>query len=74
MGRLKTVHKHFRLDPVKIRRAQRLLGARTETETIELALESVISGRERTRLAWEAQERFMKAGIVIEDIHGKLKD
>jgi hypothetical protein len=36
------VHKHFRLDPVKIKRAQRLLRARTETEASERALDLVI--------------------------------
>jgi hypothetical protein len=74
MPRGKTVHKHFRLDPRKIRRAQKLLGAATETETIERALESVISERERTRLAWEAHERFLRSGLAIEDFCGKLED
>jgi hypothetical protein len=32
-------HKHFRLDAVKIKRAQKVLRASTETEAIERALE-----------------------------------
>ena len=74
MARTRTVHKHFRLNPLKIRRARRLLGAGTETETIERALDEAISERERTRLAWKAQERFLKSGVVIEDVYGKLND
>ena len=36
-------HKHFRLDPVKIKRAQKVLRADTETEAIDRALDLVIS-------------------------------
>jgi len=74
MARTRTVHKHFKLDPSKIRRAQKLLGARTETETIERALDEAISQRERTRLAWKAQERFVRSGVIIEDVYGALED
>jgi hypothetical protein len=34
--------KNFYLDPRKIRRARRILGARTETETIDAALDLVV--------------------------------
>jgi len=74
MARTRIVHKHFKLDDWKIRRAQRLIGAKTETETIERALDEVISERERTRLAWKAQERFMRSGVGIEDVFGKLQE
>jgi len=47
----KSKHKNYVLDESKIRRAQRLLGTQTETETIERALEEVISERERSRSA-----------------------
>jgi len=67
-------HKHFRLDPVKIKRAQRVLRAETETETIERALDKVISDHERDRLASEATERFVTSGIHIKDIYGKLEE
>ncbi len=72
MARSAPVHKHFRLDAGKIKRAQKLLGARTETETIERALEEVISERERNRRAWEANERFLRSGVEIRDVYGKL--
>jgi hypothetical protein len=45
----KRSHKHFRLNAAKIRRAQRLLRARTETEAIERALDLVIAEHERNK-------------------------
>lgn len=68
----RTVHKNFRLDPAQIARAQKVLGAATETETIVLALNHVITEAERNRLAVEANQRFLKSGIVIEDVLGSL--
>jgi hypothetical protein len=65
-------HKHFRLNPMKIKRAQRVLGTSTETETIERALDLVITEHERNRLAAEANERFVKSGIDIKDVYGTL--
>ena len=66
-------HKHFRLNPVKIKRAQRVLRASTETETIERALDLVITEHERNRLAAEANERFVKSGIDIKDVYRTLE-
>ncbi len=66
-------HKHFRLDAVKIRRAQKVLQADTETEAIERALYLVISEHERNRLAAEANERFVKSGISIKDVYATLE-
>jgi hypothetical protein len=65
-------HKHFQLDAVKIKRAQKALRARTETEAIERALDLVISEHESNRLALEATERFVKSGIEIKDVYGTL--
>jgi hypothetical protein len=67
-------HKHFRLDPAKIKRAQRVLRAGTETEAIERALDLVISEHERNRLAMEAHERFVTSGIMVKDVYGALED
>jgi hypothetical protein len=67
-------HKHFRLDSVKIKRAQRVLRADTETETIDRALDFVISEHERNRLIAEAHDRFAKSGIDIKDVYGVLED
>ena len=65
-------NKHFVLDADKIKRAQKVLGTTTETETIEHALDQVISEAERNRRAWSATERFMKSGVAIEDVFGRL--
>lgn len=66
----RTMHKHFRLDPIKLKRAQKVLAARTETETVERALDLAISEFERDRLAAEANQRFLKSGVVIRDAFG----
>ncbi len=66
-------HKHFRLDPLKIKRAKKALRAGTETETIERALDFVISEHERNRLAVEANERFVTSGIHIKDVYRVLE-
>jgi hypothetical protein len=68
------VHKHYRLDVGKIRRAQKLLNAGTETQTIERALDVVIAEHERNRAAREANERFVKSGILIRDVYGRLAE
>ena len=62
-------HKHFQLDPTKIKRAQKALHARTETEAIDRALDLAISEHERNKLAWEAHDRFINSGIEIEDVY-----
>lgn len=67
-------HKHFQLDAVKIKRAQKALRAETETETIERALDLAISEHQRNRLALAATERFVRSGIEIRDVYGKLDD
>ena len=41
-ARAAVVHKHFRLDAAKLKRAQKLLNAPTETETVERALDLAI--------------------------------
>ena len=68
----KRAHKHFQLDTVKIKRAQKALRAKTETETIELALDLAIAEHQKNRLALEANDRFLKSGIEIKDIYGTL--
>jgi ribosomal protein S4 len=73
-ARNRIAHKHFRLDAAKIKRAQRLLKTGTETETVERALDVAIAEHERNRLAREANERFVKSGIEIRDVYGKLAE
>jgi hypothetical protein len=65
-------HKHFQLDSVKIKRAQKVLRAKTETETIERALDFTISEHEKNRLLLDASERFLRSGVEIRDVYGKL--
>ncbi len=72
--RSRIAHKHFRLDTAKIRRAQRLLKAGSETETIHRALDVVIAEHERNRLTREANERFVQSGIEVRDVYGKLAE
>jgi hypothetical protein len=51
-------NKHFLLDQTHLKKAQEVLGTRTETETIEIALERVISEAEANERAWTAQDKF----------------
>jgi hypothetical protein len=71
-SRSRTVHKNFRLDPTQIAKAQKVLGAATETETIIRALDHVISEAERNRITAAANQRFLKSGMIIDDAFGSL--
>ena len=73
-ARNRIAHKHFRLDVAKIKRAQRLLKTGSETEAVDRALDLVIAEHERNRLTREANERFVKSGIEIRDVYGKLAE
>jgi hypothetical protein len=64
------IHKHFRLDAVKLKRAQKVLEARTETETVERA----IAEHERSRLVAEANQKFLRSGVTIRDVFGTLTE
>ena len=66
-------HKHLVLNQAKIKRVQKALGARTETAAIEQALDEVLREHERNEAAWRAHERFLKSGIRIEDVFGRLE-
>jgi hypothetical protein len=61
------------LNAAKIKRAQKVLHAGTETEAIERALDFVISEHGRNQLALEATERFVKSGIAVKDVYGTLE-
>jgi hypothetical protein len=56
---IKKTAKHFRLDHTLLKTAQTILGAKTETETIESALNEIVY-----------QEKIRK---FIEETGGKLK-
>jgi S-adenosylmethionine:tRNA-ribosyltransferase-isomerase (queuine synthetase) len=67
-------NKHLILNQTKLSLAKKLLGAKTETETIEMALDSIISEAEKNQSAIKANERFLKSGIEIQDVFGNLED
>lgn len=70
-------NKHFILDQSRLKRAQKALGTRTETETIELALENAITEADRDKQAWRAHDAFVSAAIrsgsQIVDVYGRLE-
>ena len=68
------VHKHFQLDVSKIKRAKKVLQAKTETEAIDRALDMVIGEHEKNRRLAEANRRFIKSGIEIKDVYGRLEE
>ena len=70
----KRIHKHFQLDSAKIKRAKRVLHAKTETEAIERALDLAIAEHERNRIVLQATDRFIRSGIEIKDVYGTLGD
>jgi hypothetical protein len=69
-------NKHVILNQAKLKKAQKVLGAKTETEAIERALDSVIDEDERNRRAWMAHDRFLRAAardsLQIHDAFGRL--
>lgn len=73
IAKSRIVHKHFRLDSIKLKRARKILEAATETEAVERALDLAISEHQRSRLAAEANRRFIESGIVIRDVFGVLE-
>ena len=60
------------LDPMKMKRAKRVLGTTTETETIERALDEILEEDRRNRTAWKAHERFLKSGVQINDVFNNV--
>src|SRR5262249_53209111 len=72
--RKNTSHKHFRLDARKIRRAQKVLKTKTETETIERALDAVLTEDLRDRIVAAANKKFITSGIVVRDVYGKMAE
>lgn len=66
--------KRYALDETKIKRARELLGPKSDAETIDRALDEVITERERSARAWAANERFIKSRVVIKDVLGRITD
>jgi hypothetical protein len=57
MGVVGLRHKHLQLDQGKLDRARRVLGARTETETLDRALDLVVSEADIDRALREARRK-----------------
>ena len=72
-ARATVVHKHFRLDAAKLKRAQKLLDAPTETETVERAIDIAILEHERNRTANRSHDRFVRSKASIQDVYGVLE-
>jgi hypothetical protein len=68
------VHKHFRLDKNKLKRAQAAFNTATETEAVDRALDLAIQELERNRIVEQAHREFVESGIVIRDVFGRLED
>lgn len=66
--------KHIILTQSKLSLAKKILGTRTETETIEKALDTIISEAEKNKIAFKATEKFLRSGIEIKDVFGNLED
>lgn len=71
---LEKKRKHLILSQTKLNLAKKILGTKSETETIEVALDSIISEAEKNKIAFEATKRFLKSGIEIKDVFGNLED
>jgi len=63
-------YKHLRLDQEKIERAQKILGAKTETETMDKALERIIQ-EERERLR---RRKLMKRIIQLRNSLSSIEE
>ena len=60
----KRSHKHFQLDSAKIKRAQRALRAKTETEAIERALDLAIAEHDR-RLVYKPRSVLSRVVLKL---------
>ena len=67
------VDKHIRLDGKKLKRVQKVLNAKTETEAIELALDMVLSEHEKNRIVEKSLQEFFASGVEIRDVYGALE-
>ncbi len=70
-------NKHLVLNQARLERAKKILGVATETETVEIALERIISEAEINKKAWAAHDKFVKSmvegGFQIDDVYGNLE-
>lgn len=71
---LEKKRKHLILNQAKLNLAKKILGTKSETETIEVALDSIISESEKNKKAAKATENFLKSKIEIRDVFGHLEN
>jgi hypothetical protein len=63
-------NKHLRLDQEKIAKARRILRAKTETETLDMALDRIIQEeQEKTR-----KRNVMRRILALRNTLGKMED
>lgn len=62
--------KQFILDQRKISKAKKILGARTETETVDRALDVIIADDEVDR----AHQAFATSGVEIRDVFSRATE
>ena len=67
-------NKHFILDDNQLKLARKLIGAKSDTETIEIALTELINERQRNHQVWKATEKLIKSGIAVRDVFGRLDE
>ena len=56
------------VNPAKVRKAQRILGAKTASESVERALDEVL----RNALLERRHQRLVASGVEVEDLFGRL--
>lgn len=71
---LEKKRKHLILNQSKLSLAKSILGTRTETETIERALDAVISEAKKNKIALNATKAIFRSRIEIKDVFGNLED
>ena len=64
--------KHFIVDDSQLKLARKLTGAKSDTETIEVALTELINNRQQNLQAWKATEKLIKSGVDVRDVFGRL--
>lgn len=63
-------NKHLRLDQEKIAKARRILGAKTETETLDMALDRIIQEeQEKSR-----KRNVMRRILALRNTLGKMEE
>lgn len=71
---LEKKRKHLILSQAKLNLAKKILGTKSETETIEVALDTIISEAEKNKKAVKATENFLKSKIKIRDVFGNMEN